>query len=86
MRYKLLDTITVAFLLSVPFLAVILAVVFTLGEKMPVRLLRLFGIIFSSIPVAGIILGFFVREKAPNFAKACFIQAAYCGVGILLVY
>ncbi len=81
-----MDTLLVGFLISVPILAVVLTVVFTLGEKIHVRLLRLLGIFFSSIPVVGIMLGFFVREKAPNFAKACFIQAAYCGVGIILIY
>lgn len=81
-----MSTLLTAFLIAIPALALILALIFTRGDRLPIRLLRLFGILVSSIPVVGILLGFFVREKSPDFARACFIQAAFCGVGIILVY
>lgn len=81
-----MSTLLTGFLIAIPPLALILTLIFTHGDRLHVRLLRFFGILVSSIPVVGIMLGFFVREKSPNFAKACFIQAAFCGVGIILVY
>ncbi len=75
-----------AFLISIPPLAIVLTLVFTRGDKIHIRLLRFLGILVSSIPIVGILQGFMVKAKAPEYAKACFIQAAFCGVGILIVY
>lgn len=76
----------IAFLISIPPLALILTLVFTRGDKIHIRLLRFFGVLVSSIPIVGILHGFMIKARAPEYAKACFIQAAYCGVGILIVY
>lgn len=76
----------IAFLIAIPPLALVLTVIFTRGDKIHIRLLRFLGILVSSVPVVGILQGMFVKAKSPDYAKACFIQAAFCALGIILVY
>ena len=78
-------TVKLLYLISIPALAVFLTVNGTKAEEMPQRLLKFLGVLVSSIPLIGVIQGFIARKKSPQYAKACFIQAIYCGLGFLLI-
>ena len=73
------------FFASIPLLAITLTLLKTPGEKLPIRALKLFGILISSMPIIGIIQGYMTKKRLPLYAQACFFQAAFCGLGFLIV-
>jgi len=66
-------------------LAITLTVIFTKGDKVYMRLLKLLGVLISSMPLIGIIQGFIAKKRSPRYSQACFYQAITCGFGFVLV-
>lgn len=73
------------FIYAIPLLAIILTVIFTKGDKIYMRFLKLFGILVSSMPIIGIIQGFIAMKRSPKYSQACFYQAITCGLGFVLI-
>ena len=56
--------------------ALILSIVFNRRSKPQWFVLKLVGVIASTIPIIGILQGGMFLEKDPQHSRACFIQAA----------
>lgn len=80
-----MDIIQQIFIFSIPVLAIVLTVLKTQGDKVYIRILKLLGILVSSMPIIGIIQGYIAKKKSPLYSQACFFQAAFCGLGYVIV-
>jgi len=56
--------------------ALILAIIFNVKSKPQWFVLKLIGVIASTVPIIGILQGGMFLEKDPPHSRACFIQAA----------
>jgi hypothetical protein len=70
---------------AAPLLAIGLTYYFTKGEKPLIRILKFLGVLISTMRIIGIIQGFVVKKKMPNYSKACFTQAIVCGLTFVII-
>ena len=80
-----MEIIQTVFIFLVPALAIALTILKTKGDKIYMRILKLIGILISSMPIIGIIQGFIAKKGSPKYSQACFIQAVFCGLGFVVI-
>ena len=80
-----MEIATKAFIVVIPLLAIALTIIFTKGDKIYMRFLKLLGIFISSMPIIGILQGVIARKWSPEYSQACFYQAIICGLGFVLI-
>ena len=80
-----METVNNLFAFAIPLPAIILTIAFTAGEKLHLRFFKFLGIFISTIPIIGIVQAVAAKNRSPAYAKACISQAAFCGIGSVLV-